>query len=347
MLPEVVAALLVVGLTAYAVLGGADFGAGFWDLTAGGAKRGARVRGLVSRSMGPVWEANHVWLIFVLVVLWTGFSVAFGSIMSTLIVPLLLALLGIVLRGSAYAFRLEAGTVSQQRFFGAIFAVSSIVAPFFFGAAIGAVASGRVPVGNAAGELIGSWATPTSTLIGLLAIGTGAYLAAVYLAADAARSDSPDLVERFRLRALAAGIVVGALAIGGIFVLRSDARELYDGLTSQGLPLVITSAVAGIATLALLWTRHVGLARYVSAAAVAAVIWAWIVGQQPYFLPSELTVDEAAAPDATLVAVLVTTGIGLVILVPALLYLFRLYLGGRLDHDLVPIGEKPPERDGT
>jgi len=284
-------------------------------------------------------------LIFVLVILWTGFPVAFGSIMSTLIVPLLLALIGIILRGGAYAFRPEADTLGERRALGATFAVSSVVTPFFLGAAIGAVASGRVPVGNAAGDVIGSWANPTGVLIGLMAIGTGAYLAAVYLAADAERSGLPDLVQRFRLRALGAGVSVGALAIVGIFVLRTDARELYDGLTSTGLPLVIVSALAGIVTLALLWTRHVGLARWAAALAVAAIVWGWVIGQQPGFLPGELTVDQAAAPDVTLIAVIIATGIGLVILIPALAWLFRLFLTGRLEEDFVPIGDESAEGD--
>src|SRR5919112_1540459 len=210
---EICLGLVVVGITAYAVLGGADFGAGFWDLTAGGAERGGRVRGMVQRSMSPVWEANHVWLIFVLVIVWTAFPVAFGSVFSTLSIPLFLAAIGIIFRGAAFALRGQAATIREARVLGAVFALSSVLIPFFLGAAIGGVASGRVPVGNAAGDLIDSWLNPTSVLIGVVGVFSGAYLAAVYLAGDSARAGQADLVRAFRARALGAGIVTGLVAL--------------------------------------------------------------------------------------------------------------------------------------
>src|SRR5215211_2313072 len=185
MLPELCLGLAMLGVTAYAVLGSADFGAGFWDLTAGGAERGGRVRGMIQRSMSPVWEANHVWLIFVLVMVWTAFPVAFGSLMSTLSIPLFLAALGVIFRGMAFALRGQAATIREARFLGAIFAFSSVLIPFFFGAAVGGVASGRVPVGNQAGDIISSWLNPTSVAVGVIAVCTGAYVAAVYMAGDA------------------------------------------------------------------------------------------------------------------------------------------------------------------
>src|ERR687893_777566 len=160
MLPELAVALLLIGLTAYVVLGGADCGAGFWALTAGGAERGAPVRAMIKRAMAPVWEANHVWLIFVLVVMWTAFPEAFGSLASTLAIPLFLAALGIVLRGGAFALKGEAGTVAEARALGATFALSSMLVPFFLGTAAGAIAAGEVPLGNAAGDAWGSWTGP-------------------------------------------------------------------------------------------------------------------------------------------------------------------------------------------
>src|ERR671910_3632893 len=166
---ELCLAFIVLGLTAYGVLGSADFGAGFWDLTAGGDRRGGRVRGMVQRSMSPVWEANHVWLIFILVIAWTAFPVAFGSLFSTLSVPLFLAALGIIFRGAAFALRGQAATIREARTLGAIFALSSVLVPFFLGAALGGVASGRIPVGNPAGDVVDSWLKPTSIPIGLLA----------------------------------------------------------------------------------------------------------------------------------------------------------------------------------
>src|SRR5918998_4321923 len=199
----------MLGITAYAVLGSADFGAGFWDLTAGGDARGGRVRGMVQRSMSPVWEANHVWLIFVLVIVWTAFPVAFGSLFSTLSIPLFLAALGLIFRGAAFALRGEAATINEARVLGGLFALSSVLIPFFLGAAVGGVASGRVELGNASGDPISSWLNPTGITVGALAVLTGAYLAAVYMAADSERAGLPALVDAFRARALASGFAAG------------------------------------------------------------------------------------------------------------------------------------------
>src|SRR6476620_5028635 len=180
-----VAVVLFFGVTAYALFGGADFGAGFWDLVAGGAQRGERPRALIDHSIGPVWEANHVWLIFSLVVLWTGFSVASASIMITLFVPLTLAALGIVLRGSSFAFRKSVFRTRDQRNFGAAFALSSVLVPYCMGAVAGAIASGRVPSGGEAGDPWSSWINPTSILGGVLAVCVAAYLAGFFLVSDA------------------------------------------------------------------------------------------------------------------------------------------------------------------
>ena len=185
------------------MLGSADFGAGFWDLTAGGARRGGPLRGMIQRSMAPVWEANHVWLIFVLVIVWTAFPTAFGSIFSTLYIPLFLAAIGIIFRGTAFALRGQAATIREARVLGALFATASVLIPFFFGAVLGGIASGRVGIGNATGDPIDSWLNPTSALIGVIAVSTGAYLAAVYLAGDSVRAEQPELARAFRLRALA------------------------------------------------------------------------------------------------------------------------------------------------
>jgi cytochrome bd ubiquinol oxidase subunit II len=341
MLPEVCLGLLVAGVTAYAVLGSADFGAGFWDLTAGGASRGARVRGLVQRSMSPVWEANHVWLIFTLVIAWTAFPTAFGSAFSTLRVPLFLAAIGIIFRGAAFALRGEAATINEARVLGALFALSSVLIPYCLGAAIGGVASGRVEVGNATGDVVDAWLNPTSTVVGVLAVTTGAYLAAVYLAADARRAELADLQRAFRTRALLMGALSGAVAIGGLLVLRSDARSLYDGLTSgRGLVMVLVSAIAGAATLGLVWLERFGVARLSAAIAVAAVTVGWAFAQDPYLLPPELTLDEAAASDATLEALVIGVGVGSLLLAPSLWFLYRLVLQGRLDQAYEPLGQR-------
>src|SRR6476646_5576221 len=190
-----VAVVLFFGVTAYALFGGADFGAGFWDLIAGGADRGQRPRAIIDHSIGPVWEANHVWLIFCLVVLWTAFAGAFESIMLTLFVPLTLAAFGIVLRGSSFAFRKAVLRTRDQRNFGAAFALASVIVPYCMGSVAGAIASGRVPSGGEAGDPWSSWINPTSVLGGVLAVTVCAYLAAVYLAYDAQRFAGPDRIE--------------------------------------------------------------------------------------------------------------------------------------------------------
>jgi cytochrome bd ubiquinol oxidase subunit II len=338
---EVCLALALIGLTAYAVLGGADLGAGFWDLTAGGDQRGGRVRGLIERAMSPVWEANHVWLIFVLVILWTAFPVFFGSIMSTLYIPLFVAALGIILRGGAFAVRGQAATIGEARVFGAIFASSSVIVPFFFGAALGGIASGRVPVGNALGAPFDSWINPTSIHIGVLAVVSGAYLSAVYLAADAAHAGLDDLVEAFRRRALGAGGLAGLIAVGGLPILHSDARSLYDGLTSGGgLVFVIVSAIIGVITLGLVWTRRFAIARYSSAAAVACIVVGWAFAQSPDLLPGALTLDQAAAPHATLVALVISVAVGLCLLLPSLFLLYRYTLSDTLTHEFEPMDQR-------
>jgi cytochrome d ubiquinol oxidase subunit II len=190
---EAVMVLLLLGLTAYVVLGGADFGAGLWYMLLPGERRRG-LRDHTYHAMGPVWEANHVWLIFVFVVAWTAFPRAFGSIASTLYIPLFVAAVGIILRGATYALRGWAEARGEERVVGAIFGVSSLLTPFALGAAIGGIASERVPVGNAAGDPWSSWLNGTSVLIGILAVVSSAYLAAVWLTADAARADRDDLV---------------------------------------------------------------------------------------------------------------------------------------------------------
>ena len=283
--------------------------------------------------MGPVWEANHVWLIFVLTVCWTCYPVAFGSIVSTLAIPLLIAAIGIICRGTTYALRsqLEGGEAHGIRLVENLFAVSSVLTPFALATVIGAIATGRVPVGNARGDLVTSWLNPVSLMAGVLAIVFSGYLAAVYLAADARRLADPTLERDFRARALGAGVVAGALALTGLLVVRADARPLWNGLTTGvGLAMVCLCALAGIVTLGLVWRSRFGPARATAALAVAAVIAGWAAAQQPRLLPG-LTVSQAAAGRATLIATIVGVAVGAVVLVPSLALLYTLLLRGRLD----------------
>lgn len=335
-LPDVVLVVMFAGGTLYALFGGADFGAGLWDLLAGRTRAGAAQRALIESSIAPVWEANHVWLIFALVVLWSGFPRAFAPVMSTLYIPLTAAAVGIILRGSAFAFRKAVVPVVTKRTFGAAFALSSVLTPFFLGTVVGAVASGRVPVDDSTPDVVGSWWNPTSILGGTLAVAVCAYLAAVYLSADAARKDERQLAERFRNRALATGVVTGVIALAGIYILATDAPRLFQGLVGRAAPLLVLSAAGALASFVLLVRRRYRPARYTAALAVGAVLWGWAAAQYPDMLVGELTIAEAAGASATLVAMLVTLGIGAAVFVPALVALLVLAQRGELEHDELP-----------
>ena len=321
---DAVAIVLWTGATMYAVFGGADFGAGLWSLLAGGGERGRRPRELIDWAIGPVWEANHVWLIFVLVVLWTGFSSAFEAVFSTLFIPLSLAALGIVLRGAGFAFHHTARRAGGRAVAQVLFGVASFLTPFFMGTVVGAVAGGRVPIGNATGDAVTSWLNPLSLVIGALFVATSAYLAAVFLVSDARRAGAPDLERYFSRRALVTAVVTGALAVAGLVALRSDARFVFDGLTGDALPLVIVSLVCGSAVLLLLRRGARRGARPLAVGAVAAVIWGWGVAQHPYLLPQTLTIDAAAAPSATLTSVLIVFGVAVVLVLPSIALLYTL-----------------------
>jgi cytochrome bd ubiquinol oxidase subunit II len=334
MLADVPIVFVLIGITAYTVLSGADFGAGMWTLIPGGGQTdAATTRDHTRHSIGPVWEANHVWLIFVLTVAWTCYPVAFGSIVSTLAVPLLIAAIGIIFRGTTYALRgvLYRGEGRGVALVEDLFALSSVLTPFALATVVGGIATGRVPVGNARGNIITSWLNPVSITAGVLAVFFSGYLAAVYLAADARRLGEPVLARDFRNRALGAGVVAGVLAVAGLLVVRFNAGALWHGLTSgAGLALVIVSGVAGFLTLVLVWRSSFGLARASAALAVAAVIAGWAAAQEPWFLPG-LTVREAAAGRATLIATIIGVAAGAAVLVPSLALLYTLVLRGRLD----------------
>ena len=340
-LAEVVLGVMFVCLIAYGLFGGADFGAGIWDLLAGGTRRGARQRDLIEHSIAPVWEANHVWLIFVLVVLWTAFPGAFAAVVTTLYIPLTLAAFGMIARGAAFAFRKSISTLGMRRFLGASFALSSLVTPYFLGAVVGGVASGRVPAGIAAGDVITSWTNPTSVLGGVLAVLVCAYLAAVFLCADAHREAAEDLADQFRARAIGTAVLTGLIGIAGLFVLRADAPLLFEGLTGRALPVVVLSVVAGVAAFVLLATRRYVPARLASALAVTAILVGWAVAQYPYLLLPEVTIEEAAGGRATLVAMLVALVGGSLILVPALVYLYVLFQRSQPNMSSTPSGAPP------
>jgi cytochrome d ubiquinol oxidase subunit II len=318
-----VAAAMFVGVIAYALFGGADFGSGFYDLTAGSGRRGAELRTLDDHSLGPVWEANHVWLIYVLVMWWTGFPTAFAAAMTTLFIPMMLALLGIVLRGAGFAFRKYAETYAQARLFGAIFAGSSLITPFFLGAAAGGIASGRVPRGGY-GDQFGSWLNPTSMVGGCLAVATSAFLAGVFLTADAARGGRTDLAERLRARTLAVGVLAGLIASAGLYPIGRDAPTLSHGLRDRGWPPLAMAAVAGAVAVVLILRRRYRVARVFAATAVAAVVTGWGVGQYPSMLVDQQMISDAAGAPATMAGLLFVVGLAVVFILPAFAYLLSL-----------------------
>ena len=326
-----VGGILLASITLYAVLGGADFGGGLWDLLAGGDRRGMMPRRLIDDTITPVWEANHVWLVFDLVIFWTAFPHAFAAVMTTTALPLWLALLGIVLRGAGFAFRREVRRLSMQRLLGATFAFSSMLVPFFMGTVTGAIATGQVPA-NATSASLAAWTNTTSILMGLLFTGACGYLAAVYLAGEAARAGDDRMAVYFTRRAVAAGVVTGALSLAALAELHSSNATLYHRLTGRALPLVIVAGVSGVAVLAMLvaGTRRRGVylhvVRIIAALGVAAVIWGWGVAQYPQLLPgTSVTLSNAGAPDATLVAIVWLFVIVAVLIGPSFLLLYALH----------------------
>lgn len=319
---EAVAAILFAGVVIYAVFGGADYGCGLWDLTAGGDRRGAPIRAQIDRSLGPVWEANHVWLIFVLVYLWSGFPRAFAAVMTTLAVPFALAGLGIVFRGGAFVFRKSSATMAQARLHGAVFAVASVVTPFFLGAIAGGVAGGRVPLDG--GDPLTSWTGPLSIVGGVLAVLTCSFLAATLLASDAAKAGDAALAGAFGRRALLAGAVTGAVALVAALTIESSAPELADGLHGRAAPLVVVSAVGGLASLLDLRAGRWSRARVGAAVAVAAVVAGWGVAQYPAVLVGSADIDDVAGDPDTMTALVVVVVLAAVTVLPALLWLYRL-----------------------
>jgi cytochrome d ubiquinol oxidase subunit II len=321
---------VLAGLVFYVVLGGADFGAGLWQLIGARGELGKRIRDHAHHAMGPVWEANHVWLIFVITVLWTGYSRVFASIASTLSIPFFVAAIGIILRGGAYALRSGTRSGEEQRAVDTVLSLSSILTPFALGLIVGGIAAGRVPVGNAAGDLVTSWLNPLAITVGLIAVAFSAYLAAVFLAADAVRHDDPEMEQAFRTRALISGVIAGLVAAAGLIPLHADAPHLFHELVAgKALPAAIVSVIAGGVALVLVFRRRYEPARYTAALAVAAVIAGWALGQSPYLLPG-LTIEHAAASRNTLIALIVAVVAGGIILFPSLVVLFRLTLGGSL-----------------
>jgi cytochrome d ubiquinol oxidase subunit II len=332
-LPETIAGLIVVALTAYALTGGADFGGGLWDLLASGPRRGLQ-REHVASSLAPIWEANHVWLIVVVVMLFTAFPVAFSTMAIVLHIPLTLMLVGIVLRGSAFVFRsYGARNETIRGRWGAAFAIASIATPIFLGTIVGALASDGagaasrlLPIGGSfAAIYLSPWLAWFPLAVGGLALALFAFLAAVYLAYN---SPTRELQEDFRLRGLAAAGAVFLLAAVALAIGRGQASRIASGLLTGAfaIPLQILTGIAAITAIYALWRHRFGVARIAAAAQVISIIWGWAISQYPFLIPDVITIRDAAAPRATLMLLIVGLAVGSAVLVPALRYLFRVFV---------------------
>lgn len=323
---------LVAAMAAYALFAGADFGGGIWDLLAGSSARGRRARDAIDASVTPVWEGNQVWIVLGLVLLWTAFPSAFAAISITLFAPLAASALGIVLRGVGFAFRHEAIHPASKRLTGALFACSSLLAPFFLGTAVGAVTTGRIPVPSP-GISTAAWTTPTALVTGALFVATCAFIGAVYLVGDAGRRGHHDLVPYFGHRAIISGAVTGVLAAVNLALLHGSAPYVFGRLTGVALPLVIVSVLAGVAAVMLILLRRQWLLRISGGLSVAAVLAAWGLAQYPWLFPTSLSLATAAAPGTSLLAEIVVIGMTALLVVPSFAFLYWLQQHGRLEHD--------------
>jgi cytochrome bd ubiquinol oxidase subunit II len=319
------AGVMLGGLVIYALLAGADFGGGVWDLLATGPRRHDQ-RKLIEKSIAPVWEANHVWLIFVVVTLFTCFPGAFSAASIALHIPLTAMLLGIVLRGAAFAFRQYSEKESQLRW-GRVFAVASVVTPVFLGVVVGAISSGglRIKGGLPEGGYFSSWLGAFPFAAGAFALALFSFLAAVYLTVEAA--EDPALQEDFRLRAFAAGLAVGVCALVAALVAGPTAAPFRASLfgSSWSLPHQIVTGLAAAGALAALWLRRYRLARFLAAAQVTLILVGWGLAQHPFLIRPDITIAGAAAPAHTIRLNLLALGFGAVVLIPSLYYLFRVF----------------------
>jgi cytochrome d ubiquinol oxidase subunit II len=318
-LADSLAAAILMALTAYVLLAGADFGGGVWNLLASGPRRD-RQRELIGRAIAPVWEANHVWLILAIVLLFTCFSPAFARLAIALHVPLTLMLIGIVLRGSTFMFQSYGGGGRP------LFGVTSLLTPVLLGVSVGAIATGATHVPHDATFVAGyitPWLTPFALVVGLFTAVCFAFLAAVYLTLEAR---DRELQDDFRRRALIAASAVAAVASLGL-VLSPQAPLVQRGLLAARWTAIfhVLTGVAALTVFGALWRRRYRVARFAAAAQVALILWGWGLSQYPYLLPPDLTIASAAAPRVTLELVLIALVVGAAVLFPSLYYLFKIF----------------------
>lgn len=306
-------------ITAYSVAGGADFGAGVWDLLAGWSKQAHEARALIDRAMGPVWEANNVWLVFAIVIAWTGFPLLFQSVFASLYPLYSIALLGIILRGAFFAFRHVSAGPRMERASSLVFGISSVVTPFFFAATLGAIASGRVGVGGPTVSIWEACVSPMSISFGIVSLAATAFIGAAFLVGDARRYGASQMVDYFRLRVLIATFVVIAAGTFGLITIALQApRLLASMVTGLGTPFALATIVLTPVVGYLVWRGRFVWYRTLTVVAVGSLVLAWGFAQAPYMLPGKLTVSQAAAPLATHVLLMVITAAVVFLVVPSL-----------------------------
>ena len=324
-LATLVAVAMLVSLIAYALLGGADYGAGVWYMLASGRRAEAQRR-LVDRAIGPVWEANHVWLILVVVLLFTAFPPAFAALTTTMHLPLSLMLIGIVLRGSAFTFRHYDESERRRIWWGRAFMIPSVITPVLLGLVVGALASGRAAPrpGEVVDLLAPAWLGSFPMAVGLFTLAIFAYIAAVYLILEA---DEPALRDDFRARAIASAVAVGGLAWAVYLLARAEAPLVFGRLDASpwGFPVRLATGGFALASLLALVRRHYHIARGCAVVQVALILWGCGLALHPYLIPPGLTITNAVAPRRTLVLLLIALAAGLVVLVPSLVALFRVF----------------------
>jgi cytochrome d ubiquinol oxidase subunit II len=320
--------VMMVSLTFYALLAGADYGGGVWDLLARGPRCKAQ-RELIAKAIAPIWEANHVWLILVVVVLFTAFPQAYALISTSLHVALLLLLLGIVLRGSAFIFRTNDTTTGDAPGrWGGVFAVASLYTPILLGVVVGTISSGsiRAPREHETLAYFFTWVAPFPFAVGVFALVLFALLAAVYLTLE---TDDPALQDDFRRRAIVCEVVAALMALTVFLLSREDASAIRERLANSwwAWPLQFATALAALGTLAALWARRFSLARFCAAGQVTLILWGWALAQFPYLVRPELTIHNSAAPQAVMRALLWALAAGVVLLFPSYWYLFHVFKG--------------------
>ena len=326
-LETIIASVMLVSLIFYALLGGADYGGGVWDLFAFG-KRAAAQRETIAKAIGPVWEANHVWLILVIVILFTAFPLAFATVSTALHIPLTLMLIGIVLRGTAFTFRsYDSQHDNVQRRWSIVFSIASLITPIVLGMTIGAIASGTIRVsrdGVVTSGFFDAWLAPFPFAVGFLALALFAFLAAVYLTLETKDSR---LQEDFRRRALVSGLTVGALALVVFLLAGTGAPTVRAGISRSwwALGLHILTAIAAIGAFLALWTRRFRLAQVCAAAQVSLILAGWALAQHPFLIEPDITIESAAAPRITLQLLLAALAAGALLLFPSYYYLFRVF----------------------